>query len=78
MPVSDLKEKVKSYLKKANYRYVKLCLTDIMQVLDYIGQSSKVKMDKFYFENEKYEKSRDLIVIKGIFASGTDSASTTR
>ena len=78
MPVSDLKEKVKSYLKKVNYRYVKLCLTDIMQVLDYIGQSSKVKMDKFYFENEKYEKSRDLIVIKGIFASGTDSASTTR
>ena len=78
MPDSDLKAKVKSYLKKANYRYVELCLQDIMQVIDYVGQSSKVKMDKFYFENEKYEKSRDLIVIKGTFESGTDLASTTR
>ena len=65
MSVSDLKAKVASYLKKANYRFIELCLQDIMLALDHI-QGSKVKLEKFYFDNGK---SRDLIVIKGIFGS---------
>ena len=62
MSVSDLKAKVASYLKKANYRFIELCLQDIMLALD-SSTALKVKLEKFYFDNGK---SRDLIVIKGI------------
>ena len=69
MSVSDYKAKVTSYLLKAKYRFVELCLQDIMQAVPYI-QGSIIKLEKFYFDNGK---SRDLIVINSCFVSTNTS-----